>query len=173
MSACEFTLTQSSSIIKPFISGDGTGNGPLCSFWSTLIILITEQSDHWQQTSEDGYFVPIVTSLPPSEDDLCAFRAYGLILRTGLIWGMDLLPISPVVILFLIADYEVATSDTFLEAVVPSTFTRLRTWPPPAVNVNGVFQLQLVPAEDPYTMILKIDHSIQVRLKHDFMVLLA
>ncbi|KAG6369379.1 hypothetical protein JVT61DRAFT_14951 [Boletus reticuloceps] len=145
--------------------GDGVGNGPLRSFWGALITLITEQSGHWHQTSEDGYFVPIVTSLPPSEDDLRAFRAYGLILRTGLIWGMDLLPISPAIILLLIADYRAATRDAFLEQVVPATFSRLRTWPPPTAVINGTSQLQIVPATDPYTMVLEVDHSIQVCFK--------
>ena len=76
---------------------------------------------------------------------------------------MDLLPISPSVVLFLVADYQAATNDTFLEAIAPSTFSRLHTWPPPTVSVNGVTQLQLEPARDPYTMILEIDHTILVR----------
>lgn len=132
--------------------------------------LITKQSNHWQQVGEDGYYVPVITALPPSNEDLQAFRAYGLVLRTGLIWGMDLLPISPALICYLVSNYATATSPAFLRAILPQTFARLSTWPPPLVHVNsgdaaGSMHLQILPAADPYTMILEFDGNISVR--HD------
>lgn len=132
-------------------SDEGVGDGPLRSFWASLIQLITH-SPHWQPTREDGYYVPIITSIPPTDDELKAFRAYGLILQTGLLWGMELLPVLPALILLLIEGYSAATSDIFLNAVAPSTARRLDTWP----------ALQIRAGSDPYTMILELDGNIRV-----------
>ncbi|KAH0832408.1 hypothetical protein J3R83DRAFT_13444 [Lanmaoa asiatica] len=102
--------------------------------------------------------------LLPSNEDLQAFRAYGLVLRTGLIWGMDLLPISPALICYLISNYPIATNPAFLKVILPQTFARLATWPPPLINdgVTGSSHLRLLPATDPYTMILKYDENILI-----------
>lgn len=133
-------------------SDEAVGDDPLRSVWAALIQLIT-QSNHWQATREDDFYVPVVTSIPPSDHDLQAYRAYGLILRTGLLWGMELLPISPALMLLLINGYSTATSNNFLRAVAPSTLSRLNTWP------GG----QLRAGDDPYTMILELDSNIRVR----------
>ncbi|KAF9237120.1 hypothetical protein BU15DRAFT_76230 [Melanogaster broomeanus] len=145
--------------------GDGVGDGPLRSFWAALMVLITEDSGHWHGVGEDGYYVPVVTSLPPSEEELRSFRAYGMIMRTGLIWGMELLPISPAIILLIIAGYQAAIESTFLEAVAPFTSRRLSSWPPPTVHdsVTGVPRMQISQGCDPYTMILEVDGTIQLR----------
>ena len=123
-------------------------------------------SDHWQRAGEDGYYVPVITSLPPSEEDLRSFHAYGLIICTGLIWGMELLPISPAIILFMAAGYQVATESRFLSEIAPLTFRQLSSWPPPTINnpATGLPQLQIMHTADPYTMILKVDDTIQVRV---------
>lgn len=146
------------------ISGDGIGDGPLRSFWAALMDLIVKRSNHWQQVGEDGYYMPVISSLPPSNEDLQAFRAYGLVLRTGLVWGMDLLPISPALICYLISNYQTATDPAFLKVILPQTFARLSTWPPPSINdeVTGSSHLRLFPAADPYTMILEYDGNILV-----------
>ena len=156
-------IIQSISLTGPTLSGDGIGNGPLRSFWAAVMDLITNRPNHWQQV-EDGYYVPVITSLPPSDDDLQAFRAYGLVLRTGLLWGMDLLPISPALICYLVSNYEAATDPAFLKAILPQTFTRLATWPPPLIDdeVTGSPRLNILPAADPYTMILEYDGNISV-----------
>ncbi|KAG6377907.1 hypothetical protein JVT61DRAFT_14696 [Boletus reticuloceps] len=147
--------------------GDGVGDGPQWSFWAALMDLIMKQSNHWQQVGEDGYYVPVITTLPPSDEDLQAFRAYGLVLCTGLIWGMDLLPVSPALICYLISNYAMATSPAFLKAILSQTFARLSTWPPPLVHVNsgeaaGSMHLQILPAADPYTMILEFNGNISI-----------
>ncbi|KAG1855242.1 hypothetical protein F4604DRAFT_1685731 [Suillus subluteus] len=73
--------------------GYGVRDGPMRSVWAALITMITQYSGHWQLMSE-GYYMPIVTSLPPCDEDIISFSAYSLIIRTGLILGMELLPIA-------------------------------------------------------------------------------
>ncbi|OAX32846.1 hypothetical protein K503DRAFT_841284 [Rhizopogon vinicolor AM-OR11-026] len=147
--------------------GHGVGNGPMRTFWGALITLITEYSGHWQLVS-DGYYVPTVTSLPPSDDDLASFHAYSLIIRTGFIFGMELLPISPHSLVYLLDGYHTCTAQSFLEATSPITSQRLHSWPPPTVinPSTGRRELDISAARDPYTMILEVDGTIQISQLH-------
>ncbi|KAG1839700.1 hypothetical protein C8R48DRAFT_679757 [Suillus tomentosus] len=142
--------------------GYGVGDGPMRSFWGALIAMITQHSGHWQLMSE-GYYMPTVTSLPPCDEDIISFRAYSLIIRTGFILGMELLPISPHLLVYLLDGYEVSIAQPFLDATSPMTSQRLRSWPPPSViSPSGCRELSIAPACDPYSLILEVDGTIQI-----------
>ncbi|KIK33848.1 hypothetical protein CY34DRAFT_18118 [Suillus luteus UH-Slu-Lm8-n1] len=143
--------------------GDGVGNGVLRSFWNEVIRIITEDSGHWQCTC-DGYWVPIVTSLPPCDEDIVAFRTYGIIFRTSLLMDLEMLPISPIILLFLISDYTTAIASSFTTTVAPIGSERLRRWPPSYVTntATGRLELSISPATELYSMILDIDASAQI-----------
>lgn len=110
--------------------------------------------------------MPIVTSLPPSGDDLQAFGAYGLVLRTRILWGMELLPTSPALICYPVSNYETATNPAFLKAILPQTFTRLGTWPPPFIDdeVTGSPRLNILPAADPYNTMETYQYVMMVSI---------
>jgi hypothetical protein len=135
----------------------------LRSFWNEVIRIITEDSGHWQCTS-DGYWVPIVTSLPPCDEDIVAFRTYGIIFRTSLLMDLEMLPISPIILLFLISDYTTAIASSFTTTVAPIGSERLRRWPPSYVTntATGRLELSISPATELYSMILDVDASAQV-----------
>lgn len=148
-------------MLKELSSGEGVGDGPLRSFWAALVELITG-SHHWQATREDGHYVPLIAStVPPSEEDLTAFRAYGLVLRTGLIWGMELLPFSPAVVHFMVSSYKNATSNIYMNAVAPSTTRRINTWPTSTIHMG----------HDPYNIILELDSNVRVSFLPFFFVM--
>lgn len=108
--------------------------------------------------------MPIVTSLPPCDEDIISFQAYGLIIRTGLILGMELLPISPHLLVYLLDGYQASTAHPFLDVISPTTSQRLRSWPPPSAisHSTGRRELDIAPARDPYSLILEVDGTIQV-----------
>jgi hypothetical protein len=144
-------------------SSDGVGHGVLRSFWSEVIRTITEDSGHWQSTC-DGYWVPIITSLPPCDEDIVSFQAYGIIFRTAMLMDLEILPISPVIVLFLLSDYATAVTPSFTAAIAPIGSQRLLAWPPPLVTnpATGRMELSMAPATDLYSMILEVDPSAQV-----------
>lgn len=134
------------------------------TFWGALITLIMQYSGHWQLVSDTGYYVPTVTSLPPSDDDIISFCAYSLIIRTGFILEMELLPISPHVLVYLLDGYQTSVAQPFLDVMSPATSLRLRSWPPPIITnpSTGCRELNITFACDPYTMILEVDGTLQV-----------
>lgn len=142
---------------------DGVGHGVLRSFWSEVIRTITEDSGHWQSTC-DGYWVPIITSLPPCDEDIVSFQAYGIIFRTAMLMDLEILPISPVIVLFLLSDYATAVTPSFTTAIAPIGSQRLLAWPPPLVTnpATGRMELSMAPATDLYSMILEVDPSAQI-----------
>ncbi|KAG1776627.1 hypothetical protein EV702DRAFT_326930 [Suillus placidus] len=147
---------------------DGVGHGVLRSFWSEVIRMITEDSGHWQSTC-DGYWVPIVTSLPPCDEDVVSYQAYGIIFRTAMLMDLEILPVSPVIVLFLLSDYTTAITSSFTTAIAPIGSQRLLAWPPPLVNnaATGRMELSIAPATDLYSMILDVDASAQItQLRH-------
>ncbi|KAG1722616.1 hypothetical protein EDB19DRAFT_1916582 [Suillus lakei] len=142
---------------------DGVGHGVLRSFWSEVIRMITEDSGHWQSTC-DGYWVPIVTSLPPCDEDIVSYQAYGIIFCTAMLMDLEILPVSPVIVLFLLSDYTTAVTSSFIAAVAPIGSQRLLAWPPPLVTnaATGRMELSIAPATDLYSMILDVDSSAQI-----------
>jgi hypothetical protein len=144
-------------------SSDGVGHGVLRSFWSEVIRMITEDSGHWQSTC-DGYWVPIVTSLPPCDEDIVSYQAYGIIFRTAMLMDLEILPVSPIIVLFLLSDYTTATTSSFTTAIAPIGSQRLLAWPPPLVTdaATGRLELSIAPATNLYSMILEVDASAQV-----------
>ncbi|KAG1740811.1 uncharacterized protein EDB91DRAFT_1281564 [Suillus paluster] len=144
--------------------GHGVGNGPMRTFWGALITLITQYSGHWQLVSDTGYYVPTVTSLPPSDDDIISFRAYSIIICTGFILEMELLPISPHVLVYLLDAYQTSVAQPFLDVMSPLTSHRLHSWPPPVITnpSTGRRELDVAFACDPYTMILEVDGTVQI-----------
>ncbi|KAG1897772.1 uncharacterized protein F5891DRAFT_1191695 [Suillus fuscotomentosus] len=142
--------------------GYGVGDGPMRSFWGALIAMITQHSGHWQLMSK-GYYMPTVTSLPPCDEDIISFRAYSLIIHTGFILGMELLPILPHLLVYLLDGYEVSIAQPFLDATSPMTSQHLRSWPPSSViSPSGHRELSIAPACDPYSLILEVDGTIQI-----------
>ncbi|KAG0708408.1 hypothetical protein DFH29DRAFT_994252 [Suillus ampliporus] len=124
-------------------------------------------SGHWQLMSE-GYNMPIVTSLPPCDKEIISFCAYSLIIHTGLILGMELLPISPHLLVYLLDGYQASTAHPFLDAISPMTSQQLHSWPPPSVisPSTGCRELDITPAHDPYSLILEVDGMIQINQLH-------
>ncbi|KAG1827232.1 uncharacterized protein BJ212DRAFT_1294562 [Suillus subaureus] len=121
--------------------GHGVGNGPMHTFWGTLITLITQYSGHWQLISDTG-----------------------LIICTGFILEMELLPILPHVLVYLLDTYQTSIAQPFLDVVSPVTSQHLCSWPP-LITVNlstGHRELNVTFACDPYTMILEIDGTVQI-----------
>ncbi|KAG1813759.1 hypothetical protein EV424DRAFT_1565268 [Suillus variegatus] len=142
---------------------DGVGHGVLRSFWSEVIRMITEDSGHWQSTC-DGHWVPIVTSLPPCDEDIVSYQAYGIIFRTAMLMDLEILPVSPIIVLFLLSDYITATTSSFTAAIAPIGSQRLLAWPPPLVTdaATGRLELSIAPATNLYSMILEVDASAQI-----------
>ncbi|KAG1838764.1 hypothetical protein F4604DRAFT_1691479 [Suillus subluteus] len=142
--------------------GDGIGHGVLRSFWSEVIRMIMEDSRHWKSTC-DGYLVPTVTSLPPCDEDIVLYQAYGIIFWTAMLMDLEILSVSPILVLFLLSDYTTATTSSFTTAVAPIGSQCLLAWPPPLVTdaVTGQLELSIVPAMDLYSMILEVDASAQ------------
>ncbi len=89
-----------------FYRGEGVGDGPLRSMWTALLAKILSQTNHWIQTT-DNYFSPS-NPLPTtiSNEDIQHFQLYGFIIRQSLIWGLDILPISPFLLGLLFQDLE-------------------------------------------------------------------
>ena len=132
------------------------------STWAALIKLIIHESGHWVEIG-DGFYTPLVTSLAPSRDEAIDFKIYGLILRLSLLWGLEFLPISPALILFLLRGYDAATAPAFIDSVAPEISKRLATWPPQStISEDGQARLDLKAGLDPMNLIIDVEGNVQV-----------
>ena len=84
----------------------------------------------WKEVA-DGFYTPNnIMPLSVTQDDIQDFTFYGSLFRQSLIWGLDLLPISPFFIAIVLVDLSSAISSDFIQTVSPLSAQRLATWPP-------------------------------------------
>jgi hypothetical protein len=130
--------------------------------WAALTQLVVQNNRHWMETG-DGLFTPLILPFAPTDNDLIFFQAYGLIIRTALLWRMEVLPFSPILILFLIDGFHSATDITFTNAVAPEMTARLATWPPPLTSGSTrTPYLDIIVGQDPMNLIVEYIPNIQV-----------
>jgi hypothetical protein len=98
------------------LRGAAVGDGPLRSMWSALIMHIVSQTGHWLPIANE-MFSPLITSLPPSSEDLILFQTYGLIIWLTLLWTQDYLPLSPFLLLYLLKGFHACISPQFIRAM--------------------------------------------------------
>lgn len=146
----------------PFFSGEGVGSSPACSAWSSLISLITSNTNHWLSIS-DGLYMPLILSFSPSEEDLALFIAYGIILKLSLLHGYSPLPISLFIILYLLHGFAAATNANFIQAIAPNAHTWLSTWPLHSImDADGNCALILPLGQDLINMIFEHIPNVQL-----------
>jgi hypothetical protein len=153
------------------LRGAGVGDGPLRSMWSSLIRHIVVDSGHWVEIG-DKLYTPFITSLPPSENDITAFKTYGYIMRLALLWGLEYLPFSPFILLYLLEDYAAATSSSFIQSIAPETFSRLATWSPDlSSGFSEMHEHLIIPGRDPMNLIIESGENLQVFANFSVLVL--
>jgi hypothetical protein len=132
------------------------------SFWSALLRHVVEETGDWIAISGD-IFTPNLVDLPSSPAQHAIFKAYGLIIQLTLLHGLNLLPISPFIVLFLLHGFKTATNHHFISAIAPELADRLATWPTqPTINSSGRFPINLVPGQDPMNLIYEFIPNLQV-----------
>ena len=114
--------------------------------------------------SSNHLYTPAITSFPSTQYDLRDFTVYGIIIRTAIILGMDLLPISPIFIHFLLTDFTASTNPTFVAEVAPELSARIATWPPPRTlnPANGKLELNIMFGRDPYNIFVEMSSIVPV-----------
>lgn len=87
-----------------------------------------DQNDYqqWSQVG-DGYYVPVVTTVPPMPITIAQYLTYGLIMCLTLLLDYDLLPISPFLILYLIHGFNHMATPTFIHQLAPDSHNSLST----------------------------------------------
>ena len=135
--------------------------------WTALLAKVLIQTNHWIQTT-DNYFSPS-NPLPTtiSNEDIQHFQLYGFIICQSLIWGLDILPISPFLLGLLFQDLESVLADNYIQAVAPSAARRLQSWPPRSRRVilpdgSESQELVLIHGQDPMSMIVESIESLDV-----------
>ncbi|KAG1762228.1 hypothetical protein EDD22DRAFT_847217 [Suillus occidentalis] len=68
---------------------------------------------------------------------------YGIIFHTSLLMDLEMLPISPIILLCLISNYTTAIASSFTTTVAPIGSKRLCRWPPSYVTNTATGQLEL------------------------------
>jgi hypothetical protein len=124
--------------------------------------MMVQKHDHWTPVT-DGYFVPVITAVPPSSGTINEFTAYGLLLRLTLLLEFDILPISPILLLYLIHGFDMATQPMFVHHLAPEAHDKLVMWPPPSImNVHGQGVLDLTLGTDPMNLVFAHIPGVQV-----------
>ncbi|KAF9036535.1 hypothetical protein BDP27DRAFT_1435641 [Rhodocollybia butyracea] len=104
-------------------------------------------SEDWQAVGDDGHFSILLRPfdvIPYPDSTLSRFRAIGLFIRLCLIWQIEPLQISPILISYLISQsLDVSTDSELLQHVSPQTQSRLSAWPPAHIDsvLSPVFHL--------------------------------
>lgn len=114
--------------------------------------------------SSNHLYTPAITSFPLTPSDLRDFTVYGIIIRNAIILGMDLLPISPIFIHFLLTDFTASTNPAFVAEVAPELSARIATWPPPHVlnPTSGARELNIIFGQDPYNIFVEMSSIVPV-----------
>jgi hypothetical protein len=145
-----------------FYSAEAVGSGPGRSVWEALIQMLIDKHDHWTEVA-DGFYVPVITAVPPTLNTVMQYKTYGLILRLTLLLQYDLLPISPFLILYLIHGFDLATDPSFIHQLAPDSHNSLSTWPPTSSTDNqGRTTLNLSLGIEPMNIIFTHIPNVQV-----------
>jgi len=145
-----------------FYSAEAVGSGPGQSVWEALIQMLIDKHDHWTEVA-DGFYVPVITAVPPTLNTVMQYKTYGLILRLTLLLQYDLLPISPFLILYLIHGFDLATGPSFIHQLAPDSHNSLSTWPPTSSTDNqGRTTLNLSLGIEPMNIIFTHIPNVQV-----------
>lgn len=94
-------------------------------------------------------------------------RGTGLFLRLSILWQMEFIQLSPMLIHYILTDNKsAATSPGLVDAVAPILSHRLSKWPP-ARSTNG--RLCLNPAQDPLNLILASSSDSGLTVSYHFL----
>ena len=115
--------------------------------------------DKYFKKTEDGYYTPLIPSVPITEEHQQAFHACGYMLCQALIWDFPTLPLSPLVLAYVIGGLPAAIQPSFIHSVTPEAATRLSTWPPPR-DINN--RLVLEWGQDPMNLVIDALPNTQV-----------
>ena len=118
-----------------FYSAEAIGSGPGQSVWEALIQMLIDKHNHWTEVT-DGFYVPVITAVPPTLPTIMQYKTYGLILHLTLLLQYDLPQISPFLILYLIHGFDLTTNPSFICQLAPESHNSLSTWPPTSSRDN-------------------------------------
>ncbi|KAI0349012.1 hypothetical protein OH77DRAFT_263486 [Trametes cingulata] len=143
--------------------GDAVGPGPARAVFAQTIQLMVKNSRYWTRTSDDQYYTPLIPGTPLSRADLDYYRACGVVLSMALLWGQDILPISPMLLALLVGGYEAACDKKLLTCLSPKLVARLDTWPPPRIqnDVTGSQEYQVQLGRDPMNLVMEFVPNTQ------------
>ncbi|KAJ3807859.1 hypothetical protein F5876DRAFT_79325 [Lentinula aff. lateritia] len=128
----------SNLVLMSIISGDQGAMGR--GVWTEVLHLIEQKiimdDENWQQLGFDRYFtlkLQDFEDIPYPTTDIRHFRAIGLFRRLALMWQVEPVAISPMMVAYLISEsMEVSISLNLLTQVAPDLNHRILQWPPTA-----------------------------------------
>lgn len=133
-----YTCSENSYFVSSGNDG-ATGRG----VWRDVIYTMENNVIHdenWQVVEDDGHFsllLRLFDVVPYSDSTLARFRAIGLFIWLCLIWQIEPLQISPLLIAYLVSQsLDVSTDPGLLRHVSPRMESRLTAWPP--VRIDSV-----------------------------------
>lgn len=157
-----FLLSTLAINVTYLCSAEAVGSGPGRSVWEALIQILIAKHDHWTLVA-DGFFVPVITAVPPTSSTIADYVTYGSILKLTLLLQYDILPVSPFLILFLLHGFDLATNSSFICHLAPESHRALSTWPPISLTDNqGHTTLNLTLGNDPMNLIFNHIPGAQV-----------
>ncbi|KAI1783719.1 hypothetical protein LXA43DRAFT_1102183 [Ganoderma leucocontextum] len=131
--------------------GEGIGPGPARAVFARALQCMLDMDGRYFTKTDDGYYTPLIPSVPLTEDHRHIFRACGYMMRQALIWDYPILPLSPLALAYLVGGLSAAIEPLFVHSVTPEVAKRLATWPPPRVNNELVVEW----GKDPMTFIIE------------------
>ncbi|KAI1794359.1 hypothetical protein LXA43DRAFT_1091882 [Ganoderma leucocontextum] len=143
--------------------GEGIGPGPARAVFARALQCMLDMDGRYFTKTDDGYYTPLIPSVPLTEDHQHIFRACGYMMRQALIWDYPILPLSPLALAYLVGGLSAAIEPLFVHSVTPEVAKRLATWPPPRVNNELVVEW----GKDPMTFIIEALPNTQDTLNYE------
>ena len=140
-----------------FSSGEGVGPGPARAVFAYAMKHMLSIDKYFLKT-EDGYYTPLIPSIPPTPEQQQVFKACGYMIRQAFIWNFSTLPLSPLVLAYLLGGLSGTIKPLFVHSVTPEAAKRLATWPPPRIDDHLVVEW----GKDPMTFIIEALPNTQV-----------
>ncbi|KAF6741347.1 hypothetical protein DFP72DRAFT_1084403 [Ephemerocybe angulata] len=116
--------------------GAASGPGPMAEVWARWMSqYLSETPSVWTRCATDGLYT--IVNYPPwlisalvSTELTEDFAFAGFVMRTAILTGLDLLPISPFVLGVVLNSVDICFEDALIEKVTPELWDRMQSWPP-------------------------------------------